>query len=325
MPSRQNVITFSGLVENPYQIEFLEQEVNLKDALEIVRPLPIATHLAIDKNQGLIKEVQYIDISQALEEKISLKSGDAVNIVSDKIQGTIGIQVQGEHSGQAQYVLPYGAKLEDLISEIEFSDQSQVTSIQLYRSSLAEQQQQAMLTTLEILQSQVLSARSDTFEEANLRSKEAELILKFVERAKLIKPKGQVILDESLDIGNVTLENGDIIFIPKITQLVRVSGEVLFPSSVMYQDSLMPSQYIELVGGYAQDSDKSKIILKKSNGFSITIKDKKGLVNKHSWTIEPGDELMVLPDVDVKSLQHAKDIFQIIYQLALSAGVVLKI
>ena len=106
MPSRQNVITFSGLVENPYQIEFLEQEVNLKDALDIVRPLPIATHLAIDKNQGLIKEVQYIDISQALEEKISLKSGDAVNIVSDKIQGTIGIQVQGEHSGQAQYVLP---------------------------------------------------------------------------------------------------------------------------------------------------------------------------------------------------------------------------
>ena len=48
-------------------------------------------------------------------------------------------------------------------------------------------------------------------------------------------------------------------------------------------------------------------------------------MNKHSWTIEPGDELMVLPDVDVKSLQHAKDIFQIIYQLALSAGVVLKI
>jgi hypothetical protein len=33
----------------------------------------------------------------------------------------------------------------------------------------------------------------------------------------------------------------------------------------------------------------------------------------------------VLADIDTKTFQHAKDIFQIVYQLALSAGVVLSI
>ena len=182
-----------------------------------------------------------------------------------------------------------------------------------------------MLTTLEILQAQVLSARSETVEEANLRSSEANLILQFIERAKKVSPKGQVILDDSLAIGDVTLENGDVVVVPKVSQLVHISGEVLFPNAVIYQASLVPDEYVALAGGYSQNAKQSRIILKKANGSSIKIKDRSGLLHDAGWSIEAGDELMVLPDVDVKSLQHAKDVFQIIYQLALSAGVVLKI
>lgn len=323
--SRQYVIGFSGLVENPFQVEFQEGEVPLTDVLDIVQPLPSATHLAIERNQGLIKQVEYLEISSALEKDTLLMSGDNVKAVSDKVQGSIGVQVQGEHLGQAQYVLPYGAKLADLLLLIKASDQSNLSALQLYRSSLAKQQRETMLTTLDILQSQVLSARSETVEEASLRSKEADLILQFIERAKAIRPKGQVILDDSLAIGNVTLENGDVIVVPKVSQLVRISGEVLFPNAVLHQSVLQPDDYIALAGGYTQHAKHSRIILKKANGASFKIKDKKGLVNKAGWSIEAGDELMVLPDVDVKSLQHAKDVFQIIYQLALSAGVVLKI
>lgn len=323
--SRQHVIDFSGLVENPYQVEFNRSQVLLTEALQMVQPLPNATHLIIERNQGLIKQVEYLEISKAIEQKVMLLAGDSINAVSDKIQGTIGVQVQGEHLGQAQYVLPYGAKLSDLLPQIQPSDQSQLSALQLFRPSLAKKQRETMLTTLEILQSQVLSARSETVEEASLRSKEADLILQFIERAKTIQPKGQVILDDSLAIGDITLENGDVLFVPKLSQLVRISGEVLFPNAVMYQSTLEPDEYIALAGGYTQDAKKSRIILKKSNGSSLKIKDKKGLIADDLWTIEAGDEIMVLSDVDVKSLQHAKDVFQIIYQLALSAGVVLKI
>ncbi|MDG2472671.1 MAG: polysaccharide export protein [Pseudomonadales bacterium] len=325
VPSRQNVIGFSGLVEKPYHVEFEQEQVLLSYALNIVQPFPNATHLAIERNQGLIKQVEYLDISSALKNETILFSGDSVNVVSDKVQGSIGVQVKGEHKGQGQYVLPYGSKLADLLPLIQLSEESQLSALQLFRPSLANEQQKTILTTLEILQSQVLSARSETAEEADLRSKEADLILKFIERARSIKPKGQVVLDSSLNIGEIALENGDVIVVPKISSLVRISGEVLFPNAVLYDSSLRPRDYVALAGGYSQNAKKSRIVLKKSNGSNITIKDKGGFVKGIKWSIDGGDEIMVLPDVDVKTFQHAKDVFEIIYQLALSAGVVLKI
>jgi hypothetical protein len=41
--------------------------------------------------------------------------------------------------------------------------------------------------------------------------------------------------------------------------------------------------------------------------------------------IYPGDELLVPPKVDTKTLQNAVDVTQVIYQIAVSAAVVLAI
>jgi protein involved in polysaccharide export with SLBB domain len=190
---------------------------------------------------------------------------------------------------------------------------------------LAEKQSDALLTTLNTLQSQVLGARSDTLEEASLRTQEAKLILQFIERAKQIKPKGQVILGSDQDFGDVLLENGDTIVIPSISKLVRVNGEVLFPNAVIFDKKYSPKDYIRLAGGFSQSAKKSRIILKKANGAVREIDSKRGRLNKGDYQVVAGDEILVLPNVDSKSFQHAKDVFQIVYQLALSAGVVLSI
>ncbi|NIP56320.1 MAG: hypothetical protein GWO08_23115 [Gammaproteobacteria bacterium] len=39
-------------------------------------------------------------------------------------------------------------------------------------------------------------------------------------------------------------------------------------------------------------------------------------------TIRPGDEILVLPKIDVKSRQIAKDLTQILYQIAVSTKVI---
>jgi len=39
--------------------------------------------------------------------------------------------------------------------------------------------------------------------------------------------------------------------------------------------------------------------------------------------VRPGDEILVLPKIDVKSLQIVKDLTQILFQIAVSAKVVL--
>jgi hypothetical protein len=38
-------------------------------------------------------------------------------------------------------------------------------------------------------------------------------------------------------------------------------------------------------------------------------------------TLQPGDQILVLPKVDTKFLQSVKDITQIIYQIAIAANV----
>lgn len=323
--SRKSVIGFDGLVENPYQIEFSTTAVPIAAAMQLVQPLPSATHIAIERNQGLVKEVEYLEIKRAIAEELILFAGDSVSVVSDKIQGSIGVQIEGEHLGQAQYVLPYGAKLADLLVQIKLSELSNISALQLYRVSLAEKQSDALLTTLNTLQSQVLGARSDTLEEASLRTQEAKLILQFIERAKQIKPKGQVILDSDQDFGDVLLENGDTIVIPSISKLVRVNGEVLFPNAVIFDKKYSPKDYIRLAGGFSQSAKKSRIILKKANGAVREIDSKRGRLSKVDYQVVAGDEILVLPNADSKSFQHAKDVFQIVYQLALSAGVVLSI
>lgn len=322
--SRQSVINFTGLVENPFQVEFRATEVNLHEALQIVQPLPNATHIAVERNQGLVKQVEYHDIKNALNSGLVLYAGDSVSVVSDKSRGSIGILVEGEHLGRAQYVLPYGAKLSDLLPLIQPSELSKLDAVQLFRVSLAQKQRDAVMTTLDALQSQVLSARSDTVEEANLRVQESNLILKFIERAKQVQPKGQVVLGAGYDANDVLLENGDKIIIPSKSNLVTVDGEVLFPSAVLFKSKFDAKDYIKRAGGFTQGSRKSRIIVRKPSGDVRQIGGRGG-VRESSFSIEPGDEILVLPNVDTKSLQFAKDIFQVVYQLALSAGVVLSI
>ncbi len=323
--SRNSVIGFDGLVENPYQIEFATEAVTIAEAMALVQPLPSATHIAIQRNQGLVKQVEYLEIKQAIADQIMLFAGDSVRAISDKIQGSIGVQIEGEHLGQAQYVLPYGAKLSDLLAQIKVSELSNLSAMQLYRVSLADKQREALMTTLNTLQAQVLSARSDTLEEASLRTQEANLILQFIDRAKEVQPLGQVVLDSSLDFGDVVLENGDTIVIPAVSRLVRVNGEVLFPNAVIYEPKYSPKDYIRLAGGFSQNEKKSRIILKKANGAAREIDAKRGKLSAKDYTVAAGDEILVLADIDTKTFQHAKDIFQIVYQLALSAGVVLSI
>lgn len=322
--SRKYVINFEGLVENPYQMEFSSDTVPLSVALKLVNPRPEATHISIARNQGLVREVEYLPISEALNNNLQLYAGDQVAVVADKSQGSIGVIVEGEHQGQAQYVLPYGAKLSDLLPLLRPSQISNLEGIQLYRESLIKEQKAALETTLKTLQSHVLTARSNTNEEAQLRTQEAELVLRFIERARSIEPKGQVIIDSQGGPKDVLLENGDRIVIPPASNLVKINGEVLFPNAVVYGEKRSPQDYIAMAGGYTQEADDSRVIVRRPNG-SVNLLRARDLDEDDRGLVSPGDEILVLPDVDHKTLQYSKDIIQIIYQLALSAGVVLRL
>jgi hypothetical protein len=282
----------------------------------MAKPDARATHVRVTRNTGAIRNTEYFPLADAAD--IALQSGDDLEFTADKKPGTITVRVEGEHESAQEYVLPYGARLGELVNQIEFSKRSDINSLQLYRLSVKDRQKQMLEASLKNLEAAVLTARSGTAEESQLRMAEATLILEWVERAKKIEPVGQVIIAKAASRDELLLENGDILRIAAEDGLVLVSGEVLFPTTVAFDAALNVDDYIHRTGGYTQSADTARVIVAHRDGSFDDVTS--GFFGFSSGpAIRAGDEILVLPKVDKKWRQFSKEVAQIIFQLALSA------
>lgn len=328
--NRKNTVKVSGLVENAKQFEFDDADRRVADIIAMAKPLAKTTHVRIVRNSGSMKNVEYYSLEQSAE--VSLQNGDEVIFTADKKQGTITVRVEGEHNSAQEYVLPHATRLGELLDKISFSENSDINSLQLFRESVKVRQKVMLHASLRSLESAALTARSGTSDEARLRKEEAELILQWIDRAKSIEPAGRVVISDREHRVDLLLENGDVIKVPSHSGLVLISGEVLFPTAVTFDSGKSIDGYINLAGGYTQNADSSRLILSHRDGsfsditggadFSDEFSGYDGVTINNS-SIRAGDEILVLPKIDVKSRQIAKDLTQILYQIAISARVII--
>lgn len=309
---RQHTFSIEGDVFNSYDFEFANSSIPVTEALSWARPKPGATHMTIIRQQGTMKRSEYYPLSSAPGR--SLQDGDKLVVSSDRYAGTIQVRIEGAHSGEHAVVLPYGATMRQVLAQVRPNSMSQMDAIQLYRRSVALRQKEMLDVSLQKLEQASLSAQSSTQEEARLRMQEAQLVSRFVAKARTVVPKGEVVLNEK-NIDSVLLEDGDVISIPEKTSLVMVHGEVLFPNAVSWEKGLDPEEYIEKCGGLTQKSGNSKIIVIRQNGEALNADDVKDM--------RPGDEIMVLPKYDSKNIEVSRGISTILYQLAVAAKVIL--
>jgi len=94
---------------------------------------------------------------------------------------------------------------------------------------------------------------------------------------------------------------------------VLIGGEVLFPNSFVFKPGANVQRYIQQAGGYTQNADSSRVIIAHLDGTFIDA--------RQDDTVMPGDQIMILPKVDFKTMQFAKDVFSILYQIAIAAKV----
>jgi protein involved in polysaccharide export with SLBB domain len=322
---RQNTVKVSGLAANVKRFEFTDSARSVADLMQIAKPRATATHVRVVRNTGSVRNTEYYPLADAAQ--VALQNGDELEFTSDKKPGTITVRVEGEHLSAQEYVLPYGTRMAELIKNIQFSERSDQASLQLFRLSVKERQKQMLQTSLKSLEAAALTARSGTSDEARLRKEEAELLLQWVDRAKKIEPSGQVVIAQAETRNNLLLENGDVIRVPILDGLVLVSGEVLFPNAIAFDKALSLDDYIRRGGGYTQNADSARIIVARRDGSFTEAGGDKGFFsmgNGNSNTaVRAGDEILVLPKIDVKSRQIWKDMTQILYQIAVSAKVVL--
>jgi protein involved in polysaccharide export with SLBB domain len=90
---------------------------------------------------------------------------------------------------------------------------------------------------------------------------------------------------------DLILENGDILRVPKQQQLVRVNGEVLYPSAVVYSSGKSFKSYVLNAGGFSPNALKSGAYVVYPNG---TVKGtRKFLFFNNHPSVKPGSEIYV--------------------------------
>lgn len=317
---RQHTVVVSGLADNAKRFEFKQANIPVSNFIEYARPQAAATHVRITRNTGTTLNTEYYALSEL--SKVQLTDGDALEFTADKRPGTITVRVEGEHGSPQEYVLPYGAKLKELMQHISYYPSADKQNIQLFRKSVQERQKQLLDSALERLQSTVLTARSSTNEESGLRQSEAEMMLSWIEKAKLVEPSGQVVVSQAQDKDELLLENGDVIKVPKLDGLVLVSGEVLFPNAIAFDKSYALDDYIKRAGGYTQSADTSRIVVAHRDGSFEDVANGWSLFNSQHKNVTSGDQVLVLPKIQTKSIEVTRGITQIVYQLAIAAAVI---
>lgn len=309
---RTHTFNVSGEVYNQHDFEFNSPAVSLAQALAFAKLKPGATNVSIQRRQGAEYRSEYYSLSQA--PNVRVEDGDIVTVTADRYAGTIQVRVDGAHNGAHAVVLPYGAKLSDVLTQLQPNALAEVESLQLFRPSVAKRQKEMLNVALDKLEETTFNARSSTQEEAALRLRDAELVKQFIAKARQVEPKGQVVLNPDT-FQDVILEQGDILHIPEKTSVIMVHGEVAFPNGIEYRNGLSAKNYIEQVGGFSQKSNKSKVIVIRQNG-------KAELVGKGE-KIKQGDEILVLPKAQTKGIELTRGITQVLYQIAVAAKVAL--
>jgi protein involved in polysaccharide export with SLBB domain len=90
---------------------------------------------------------------------------------------------------------------------------------------------------------------------------------------------------------DLNLEEGDVVFVPRELQTIRVLGEVLFPTFVRYDNAMTFKDYVSNAGGFSERAHKSKAFVLYANGTARSTKNFLGI--KFYPTIKPGARIVV--------------------------------
>ncbi|EAJ1349703.1 polysaccharide export protein [Campylobacter coli] len=312
----QSYVFANGDVQKPFRFELANDIKTLADLARVSGARPIVTN-AVLRSYGNDHRLEVSAYNKMQFSKVLLKTGDEVQFNPEYISQNISITVNGEHSGLKTLIVRKGTTLEDVSRLIVANGQSDMNALQVFRKSVAKTQKDLINAQLKELETLALTSPSVTSQGAAIKAEQAKLILEFIQRAREVEPRGQIVIDKPKSYGSVLLEEGDIINVPSKNNLVIVQGEVTLPGAFVYNKGESLKYYINLAGGYGERADTSKVLVIRNNGKA----------QKYSGSIDmmPGDSVLVLPKVDSENLQIFSMLTQILYQIAVATNVVLKL
>ncbi len=307
-------VAAEGDVSGVFRYE-LQKPYTGAELVALARPYPDATHVDVVGVRGGRPESFYDTLDEF--RRVPLRDGDIVTFTSDVPTSVMTVSVDGRIDGPTTLVVTREARLLDVLSYLPvdpyFAD---ISSIYIRRVSIAQAQQKAIHDAFQRLESAIVTAPTVTSEQAGMRQQEAQIVFQFAQQLTNVQPEGRLVVEQNGHPSNVRLEDGDVIVVPSRTDLVLVSGEVRVPQSLVWVRGAGIDHYVTTAGGFTERADKSKILVIRPSGETLVGRDP---------PVSAGDRIIVLPSPDNWALPFIKDLTQIIYQIAVGTGVLLRL
>jgi len=316
-------VSATGEVLRPFRFESKTSTLKLSELAFLSGIKPTATN-AVVKNYSSNNSLKMTSYPLKAFDNVVLHSGDSVDFIPDHSASMVQISIEGEHQGLHTLVVPKGTTLTQLQKMISFNSESNSDAIQIYRQSVAQMQKKLIEAQLHELETLALTTPSVSAQEASMRSQEAQSILQFIDRAKKVEPKGQIVISDKTAPDSIVLQEGDTINIPTRNNIVVVQGEVALPGAFTYIDAKNIDDYIAMAGDMNERANIERILVIRANGKAEKYDGSMLALNSRP-AMEKGDAILVLPKVEGRNLMMTSVITQILYQIAIASKVVLGI
>lgn len=298
----------------------------------------LASHSFADGGGAV--EYRKVDLRKALEgdqtHDLVLKPHDTLFIKKAVGWGKeLYVKINGEVAFPGKYIIRKGDSLSNLIERAGGpTDRAYLKGAVFIRESVKELQQRQISDAVERLESQLLTRSASAIETAltpeDAKQKEfaTEQMKQLIGKMKAAKAMGRMVVRlEEMDrfkgsVHDIALEGGDELTIPTMPSSVQVIGSVYNSTSFIYEPDQSVSDYITKAGGTTGGAEVRETFLLKVDGSAKS--RRKGGFFFMSSTLDPGDTVVVPEKLErIAWLKETKDFTQILYQIAVTAGVLI--
>jgi len=355
-------VTISGMVYEPNEYP-LVPGMRLTEILDAAGGLQKNSYLKTAEltrqhitQDGMTTEKVDIDIEKALaqdpEHNVLLQDYDHLVIRPiPELEFDRTIELVGEFRFPGVYPIRRGERLSSAIERAGgFTDRAYLKGAVFMRESAKVLQQKRMDDMIRELEESLLTEAGEAVamdaEEAQMAETTLGAKRELVRKLRNIAVDGRVVIRlsplEEFKTGSydLELEKGDTLVVPETPGIVTVVGEVFNPTALMYEEKGTVGYYLGRVGGPTKEADRSQLAVIRADGSVVSTAqssirqiawDREG----HRWSfggnlmalpLDAGDTLVVPRKLDrVPWMKSTKDITQILFQIAVAAGVVLAI
>lgn len=298
----RNFIEVEGAVNKPTQFQFAEGD-RLSCALLFARGISSAyentdiieiTRLSYD---GMNEDI----ITITIEENPLLKRGDRIRVVADETQKRDFKILVGGEVNKPGYI--YITKDQTTIKEVikkagGFKANADLLNAELIRGSIQartrNEKEKPFQDRRRTFDLQAFSIHTDLLMMNRMADIEPEDSLSLISDNQLRNAKAIVtvdfneVLNDSSDNSKIIVKDGDIIFIPEISNLVYVYGQAMNPGYIDFVEGMDYKYYIEKAGGIGNAAKNEVYLIKGKTRAYIDMTDE-----DYQYTIESGDYIWV--------------------------------